>query len=210
MTILQEHMPLWDARRVERRVVPAHPSVVMDSAMTTDFLDAVRRHPLVGVLFTFRSAAERMVAFVRRKPFVEPPTPAQLRLADLPSSGEWVRLGLTSTECAFGVIGRFWAGVTEWLRIDASEFAGFARPGFARIACHLHVAARDDGTTVLSYEARTAATDSASRRAFRRYWTVVSPFVGVIMRATLAEIARRATAQRPRDTVSPPATLPAT
>jgi hypothetical protein len=28
-------------------------------------------------------------------------------------------------------------------------------------------------------------TDPASRTKFARYWTVVSPFVGVIMRATL-------------------------
>ena len=42
----------------------------------------------------------------------------------------------------------------------------------------------------LTYEARTAATDAASRRGFQRYWRVVAPFVGIVMRAQLSVIAR--------------------
>jgi hypothetical protein len=46
--------------------------------------------------------------------------------------------------------------------------------------------------TLVSYEARTAATDPASRRAFLRYWRVVSPGVGVVMRSLLRVVAREA------------------
>jgi hypothetical protein len=45
---------------------------------------------------------------------------------------------------------------------------------------------------LLSYEARTQATDETASRAFLRYWTLVSPRVGAVMRSLLALIAREA------------------
>ena len=188
MMILDELMPVWDARRVEQRVVEAPLAVVYGSALTADFLDAVRRSPIVKALFAVRSAAERTVAFIRRRPFEEPPTPAALRLIDLPSTGEWVGLGQSPTEIAFGVVGRFWGGETRWCSIDAGEFATFSTPGYAKIGCHIRLIPYWSNRTVVSYEARTVATDAASRRAFLRYWRVVSPFVGIVMRSTLAVI----------------------
>jgi hypothetical protein len=46
-----------------------------------------------------------------------------------------------------------------------------------------------DRRTLLSYEARTHATDEAARRGFLRYWRVVSPGVGIVLRGTLVYIA---------------------
>ena len=45
-----------------------------------------------------------------------------------------------------------------------------------------------DTRTLLSYEARTEATDETARRAFLRYWTLVSPGVGIVMRSLLSVI----------------------
>jgi hypothetical protein len=192
MTILDELMPVWDARRVEQRVVDAPLPTVYQAALTADFLDAVRRSPIVRALFAIRSAAERAVAFVVRRPFEQPPTPAAWRLIDMPTTGEWIALGQSPTEIAFGVIGRFWGGETKWRSTRAAEFGGFSRAGFAKIGCHLRVIPYGKDRTVVSYESRTLATDSASRRSFLRYWRVVSPFVGVVMRSTLAVIDRDA------------------
>jgi hypothetical protein len=44
------------------------------------------------------------------------------------------------------------------------------------------------GRTLLTNECRTATTDPVSRRRFARYWWVIRPFVGHIMRTTVAEI----------------------
>ncbi len=49
----------------------------------------------------------------------------------------------------------------------------------------------EDGT--LSTETRVQLTDARSRRSFRRYWLVVRPFSGLVRRAWLRAIARRAT-----------------
>lgn len=179
-----------DGARAEHAVVTGDPEDVWPVVLEADFLRAVSENRLVSALFRFRSAAERAAAAASRRPFAEPPEPESLRLAGLPTHGDWVLLGLDRPrEVAFGVIGRFWGGETAWEEIDADEFEGFARPGLAKIACNLSLRSYGAGRTIVSYEARTTATDAASRRSFLRYWRVVSPFVGVVMRSTLRVIA---------------------
>ncbi len=109
----------------------------------------------------------------------------------MPEHDDWVRLSEDAPdEFAFGVIGRFWGGETTWKEIDASAFASFDSPGCAKIACNLSLRPYGERRTLLSYEARTLATDESARRAFLRYWRLVSPGVRVVMRSALALIAR--------------------
>jgi hypothetical protein len=133
-----------------------------------------------------------MAAAARRSPVVNPPAPSALRLADL-QDGDWVRLGGDPpNEFAFGVIGRFWGEATTWKQIDSSAFTSFQSPGYAKIVADLYLQSYGRKRTLLSYEARTQATDEAARRAFLRYWTLVSRGVGVVMRSALAVIAQGA------------------
>jgi hypothetical protein len=186
-------MPDYDASRIEHRVIDGPTAVVFEATLHADFLDAVRRSRTVRGLFALRAAGERMAAAARRSPLVNPPEPAALRLADLPEHGEWVRLGKDPpNEFAFGVIGRFWGGTTTWKQIDSSAFTSFESPGYAKIVADLSLRPYGRHRTLLSYEARTQATDEAARRAFLRYWTLVSPGVGVVMRSALAVIAQEA------------------
>lgn len=191
--IIDRLMSRFDATRVEHRVVDGNPDDVYAAAVGTDLIAVGRRSRAIRVLFAARAAAERVTARIRGSAPEPPPPDEAMRLTDLPAHGEWVGLGQDPPrELAFGVIGRFWAGETVWETIDASEFASFDRPGFARIACNVSVRPYGEGRTLLSYEARTQATDGASRRSFLRYWRVVAPMVGVVMRAALAEMARNA------------------
>jgi hypothetical protein len=180
-----------DGARHEHRVIEAPIDRVWDAAIHADFIDAVRTNPVVRLLFLVRSWFETLVNGIRRRAYEPPPEPPALRLADLPDRGDWVRLGEDAPhELVFGVVGRFWAGETVWEEIDAARFASFDEPGFAKIGCNLSLREYGPDRTLLSYEARTVATDSAARRSFRRYWVVVAPFVGVIMRSTLRVIDR--------------------
>lgn len=195
---LDEVVPAWDATRIEHRVIDAPRPAVFAAACDLDFLDVPRQIPAVRLLFGARAAGERAVAAIRRRPPAADDEPASMRLGDLGAEGEWVGLGETpDAEIAFGAIGRFWGGETAWRAIAADEFAGFAEPGYARIGCNLSF--RDYGPrTLVSYEARTAATDVAARAAFLRYWRVVAPFVGVVMRGTL-RVLDRAVADAPTE-----------
>lgn len=194
--LLDSLMPEFDATRIEHRVVDGSPADVYEAAIHCDFVDAMRRSRIVRGLFALRGAAEQVVATARRSQVVRAPEPT-LRLAELPQRGDWVRLGVDPpNEFAFGVVGRFWGGETTFERIDSSAFTSFDRPGYAKIAASLSLRSYGDQRTLLSYEARTQATDASARRAFLRYWTLVSPGVGVVMRSLLALIEQETRAAR--------------
>jgi hypothetical protein len=188
--LLDSLMPEFDATRIEHRVVDGNLADVYEAAIHVDFVGAVRRSRIVRGLFALRAVAERVVAAARRSQPVSLPE-ATLRLAAMPEHGEWVRLGADPPhEFAFGAVGHFWGGETIFEQIDSSAFTSFDSPGYAKIAASLSMRSFGDQRTLLSYEARTQATDEAARRAFLRYWTLVSPGVGIVMRSLLALIAQ--------------------
>jgi hypothetical protein len=194
--LLDSLMPDFDATRIEHRVIDGSPANVYEAAIHADLVDAMRRSRIVRGLFALRAGAERVVATARGSNVVSAPEPT-LRLAEMPEHGDWVRLGVDPpSEFAFGVVGRFWGGETTFEQIDSSAFTSFDSPGYAKIAASLSLRSYGDQRTLLSYEARTQATDAAARRAFLRYWTLVSPGVGVVMRSLLAVIAQETRAAR--------------
>jgi hypothetical protein len=75
-------------------------------------------------------------------------------------------------------------------------FASADAPGSARIAASLAVHPYSLDHVLLTYEARTTATDDQARRGVRRYWRVLSPFVGLVLRGVLRAIRRRAETSR--------------
>jgi hypothetical protein len=192
--LIDRVLPDFDATRIEHRVVAGRVSAAYAAAVAVDFVDAIRQSQALRALLALRAQTERIASVLRRSgSAVKAVGPEALRLADLPERGEWVRLGADPpNEIVFGVVGRFWAGETAWERIDASDFGAFARPGYAKIACNFSFRPYGEARTLVSYEARTRATDAASRRAFWRYWRVSSPLVGKVMRAQLAMVERAA------------------
>ena len=108
---------------------------------------------------------------------------------------DWVGNKLDTTTLGLATVALSAIGVAAaiaWQPIDASSFTSFDSPGYAKIAASLSRRPYGDGRTLLSYEARTRATDETARGAFLRYWTFVSPGVGFVMRSLLALIAREA------------------
>jgi hypothetical protein len=191
--LLDEIMPRFDATRIEHRVIEGPVGPVYEAVLRADFLRTWRDSTALRVLFAARTSAERLVAMARNRPYAEQEPPATLRLRDMTTHGDWVRLGeRPPQEIAFGVIGRFWGGETSWQQIDAADFAGFDRPGFARIACNFSLRPYGEARTLVSYEARTLATDDDARHAFLRYWTAVTTGVGIVMRSQLHAIEREA------------------
>jgi hypothetical protein len=191
--LLDGLLPTFDATRIEHRVIACGLAEAYEATRQADFMRAWRESAVVRVLFALRGAGERAVSLVRRRPLVAVPEVAAMRLAGMPAHGDWVLLGEDPPrEIAFGAIGRFWAGETVWQQIDAGAFANFDRPGLGKIACNFSLRPYGDGRTLVSYEARTAATDEVSRRSFLRYWRALSPFIGVVMRSQLGVVADQA------------------
>jgi hypothetical protein len=188
--LLDALMPEFDATRIEHRVIDARPAAVYEVAIRSDLTEVLLRSHVVSALFGLRAAGERLVSMARGAQLDAPPEMGSMRLSELPDRGGWIRLGADSPrEFAFGVVGRFWAGQTNWADVAARDFVAFSEPGYARIAANLSVRSYGERRTLLSYEARTQATDDVARRAFMRYWSLVSPGAGVVMRSALALIA---------------------
>jgi hypothetical protein len=183
-------MPHFDATRIEHRIIKGSSAEVYAAVQNADFVRTWKEKRAVGTLFALRTAAERLACRVRGREFRQPDEPASMRLADLTASGEWVLLGeRPGSEICFGTIGRFWGGETTWRQSTSTEFREFSEPDYARIACSFSLRPYGEDRTLVTYEARTHATDARARAAFLRYWRVVAPFAGVVMRAQLSVVA---------------------
>ncbi|MGU3502338.1 hypothetical protein [Mycobacterium sp. C31M] len=94
-------------------------------------------------------------------------------------------------EIVIGAVGKFWKPVIEWNPVPASGFREFDEPGWAKLAISFTIAPTESGTMV-GYRCRTVGTDPSAERRFRRYWWLIKPFVGHIMRATLRTVKHHA------------------
>lgn len=192
--VIDEVLPRYDKTKVEHVTVEAEPARVYAAVLEADLMQAYRGSPTMRALFGLRGGPAAVRRRVRKEP--PPPEPEALRIGEIPEEGEWVKLGEDfGSEIVFGAIGVFWGREINWEKIKASEFVGFDRPGYAKIAANLSVRSFGIGRTLLSYEARTLATDENARKALRRYWLVVSPGIGLVLKGTLRYI--KSLAERP-------------
>ena len=187
--VLDAVLPDFDETIVAHVVVDAPPPVVFTAVRNMDFLEI--HSPVMDAAMFLRGLPALIGSWFRRAP--APPAPQSFTLADFYSGSDdesvlagWVPLGETPPhEIAFGAAGKVWQPEIEWRRVEPADFAAFAEPGFAKIAASFSMRPYGRTRTLLSYEARTANTDPASRKRFKRYWFLVRIFVGVILKAAV-------------------------
>lgn len=98
-------------------------------------------------------------------------------------------------EIVFGAIGRPWDTQCGPVRMATSDFAGFAKPGFAKIAWSWIVKPLGAGQSLLVVEWRVRLTDESVRAEFRRYWSETSKELRRLARAAIARIETECEAQ---------------
>jgi hypothetical protein len=189
--IIEDLMPEYDAIRTEHLVVDMPIERAWDATLNADFIETATSSKLARGLFALRTAGEKVVQTVTRKQPEPLPEPESMRLRDMPTEGDWIKLAEDPPhEIVFGVVGRFWAGETVWRKTDPELFRTFDEPRFARIAANFSLREYGPGKTLISYECRTSATSEDARKGFMRYWRPMSPFIGMVLRAQLRMIAR--------------------
>lgn len=183
--LIDDVLPIFDVTRVEHLVVDVPVPTTWRALLATDLLDV--HTPLMDAAFWARGLPARLRG-------VREAAPASLRLGGDMAMEGWLSLGRRENqEIAFGAVGRFWQPDITWRDVGTAEdFAAFDEPGWGRIAANFSLRPYGRQRTLLSYEARTAVPDPASRQRFARYWRLVEPFVGHIMRATERAVAARA------------------
>lgn len=93
----------------------------------------------------------------------------------------------------YGIVGRFWLPSGRLQKLSAETFRDFEQPGFAKAVWTLAVGETEEGAR-LSTETRVHCTDTASRRKFRAYWSVVGSMSSLVRRRALRLIKARAEA----------------
>ncbi len=119
--------------------------------------------------------------------------PPSITVGEIAQLEGWTILGEEpEREFVFGSVGKFWQRDFGWADVPPEDFAAFDEPGFAKTTAGLSLRPYGSGRTLLSYESRTATTSDDARRRFGRYWFVLRPFIGLVMRRALTAIRRHA------------------
>ncbi len=155
--LLDDAMSTFDVAEAAHTIVHADRATTFPLARDLDFL-RVRTPLLISAMWV-----RGLPAKLGRHTEEMPPT---LVLSEETMPG-WTILGeRADEEIAFGAVGVFWRPQIVWHDVASDDFPAFSEPGFGKIACNFSVRDYGDGATLLSYECRTATTDTASRRAF--------------------------------------------
>ncbi|MDX2452342.1 hypothetical protein [Desulfosarcina sp.] len=95
-------------------------------------------------------------------------------------------------EILLGLIGRFWTPSGYLEKVDAAGFAAFHQPGLAKAAFNIAFTPLSEASCRVTTETRVYCPDKTSRRRFRIYWMLISPFSGWIRKEWLRIIKARA------------------
>jgi hypothetical protein len=180
---LDEFMPAYRFNEVHSTRIAAPPDAVMAAVRCLRARDV----PVLVALMGLRSLPARLLRRRHRPRRDETILESFLR-------GGFVTLAERPGELVIGGVGRFWLASAEVRRVGPDEFAGFGEPGYAKTAFNMHAQPVRGGGTLLTTETRIHATDDEARRRFERYWRVIRVGSGLIRRAWLRAIRRRAEA----------------
>ena len=172
--IAEGFLLVYDVSDEVATLVNADAGEVWDALLDADLLEVGRSSHLAVLLGALRMLPDVANSLIRERRL--PSAPASMRLRELtelpPDRGGWVLLGeRPGQEIALGLVGKFWRPVIQWAHVGRDEFRDFDEPGFGKTVYDLRVLQIGDGRTLLTGLMRTATTDAAARRWFRRYWT---------------------------------------
>jgi hypothetical protein len=111
----------------------------------------------------------------------------------LQGSGFVILHDVPGEELVVGVAGKFWRpDGGRCLDLTAGGFGEFARPGYAKAAWNFRFRTESGESTLLSTETRIKCFGRAALWKFRFYWSLISPFSGLIRRAILGDVKAKA------------------
>jgi hypothetical protein len=171
---IDEFLPNYDFCAAYEIRIDAPTSVVYECLLRSDFSELW----LVRVLMTLRSG--------KRLPRNRVPSDLRRRLQ---GTGFVMLAEAPGDELVIGVAGQFWRpDGGRCLDLTADEFAGFSRPGYAKVAWNFKLLAESPESTLLSTETRIKCFGQAALWKFRIYWSLVGPFSGLMRKAILKQI----------------------
>ena len=185
--LIDDYLPAFEASEHHAITIAAPAREVYAALRTAD----LGGHPVTKALMTLRSLPAALAAprdgMTRLAQMRER---SRITLDDMLGHG-FVQLDEEpGRELLIGVVGRFWRPTGNLEACDADRFREPLPPGMAKAVWNFAVEPRGDGATILTTETRIHCSDEQALRSFRRYWTVIQPFSGLIRRLMLRSVAR--------------------
>jgi hypothetical protein len=171
---IDEFLPISDVSASYEIRINAPPSVVYQRLLVSNFNEAW----VVRLLMTLRGGG--------RPPRNRAPGDPRQRFQ---GTGFVILSEVPDDEIVIGVAGKFWRpDGGRCLDLTAGDFGGFARAGYAKAAWNFRLRAESPKETVLSTETRIKCFGRAALWKFRFYWSLVSPFSGLIRKEILKQV----------------------
>lgn len=177
--LIDRLLPRFEARTLSAIVVDAGTAQAYQAVRALDPDEVTQTVPFMQLMTRLRELPARLG---QRSGRTAPPAPGtvtseQYRQAFLLIGEE------PGVEFVIGMIGKFMRPTQmEFRSFEPQQFAAFDEPGYGKVATSFLVIPYGTARSLLCTETRTATTDPASARQFRRYWKVIAPFAGYIMR----------------------------
>jgi uncharacterized protein DUF6544 len=184
--LINRFLPTYAIRQVDRVAVAAGPELAWRFVRDVDLYQV----GLARWLFALRLLPESLIARLAGRPSPVAPT-ARIDDFTAPGLGFQILAEQPGREIVVGAVGRFWQPRIDFVSVTPTAFAGFAEPGFGKVAWSLAVVEREAGGAWITVDLRVAFTDSAARARFRPYWALVGRFSHAIRRDLLRLCARR-------------------
>jgi len=183
-SLLDPYIPVFDIRERHAIRIPAPPETVFAAACNLD-IDQIW---LSRWIFRLREFLFR----------AKPPDPNLPRgfLTKMKALDWGVLVDAPGQAIVMGAITQPWEANVRFRAVTATDFAQHSPPDLIKIAWAIWVEPDATGA-VLRTETRAVATDSHSRRRFRRYWLLVSPGIRLIRHAILRAVRQVVTRTSP-------------
>lgn len=178
--LLDVFMPVYEIAERHRVYVAAPADVTMAAAVDVD----LKGSGIVRAIFKGRELAMGSRPDDRTQP--------RGLLAEMKSLGWVVLAEIPHREIVAGAVTRPWEANVVFRSVPAEAFAAFDEPDYVKIAWTLRADPLGPGNSIARTETRVVATDSTSRRKFRRYWSLASPGILLIRRFLMKRVKRQA------------------
>ena len=178
--LIDEFLPAYDVSEYHAIMVGASVARVYPALRTADFGASL----IIRGLFLLRG----VTMLLQQNSSLQ--QHRQLTLDGFLSSS-FVLLGeRQEQELLLGLVGRFWTLRGGILRVPPAQFQDFVAPGSAKAVWNFSLVPDAAGGVRLGTETRVLCSDAVSRKRFRRYWTIIRPWSGLIRREMLRTIKR--------------------
>ena len=181
--LIDEYLPSYHVTEHHEILVPAPVPRTYAAIWEADLAAST----IVKALFVLRTLPSLLF-----DPAAVRPAATRLTLREVLRHGFCLLAEERGREVVLGVTGCFWRPTGNLSPTDPTRFREPPPAGTARAAWNFVVSQRSGDASLLTTETRVLCADDAALRSFRRYWSVVGPFSGLIRRHMLRSIRRAA------------------